>query len=370
MIGRRSMAIRRSQSFWLALAGLAIVLLWLLRDAIVPFVAAFALAYLLDPPVRWLQKLRMRRWLAALLALGATIAIGLLILLIALPPLAGEFASLLEGLPEYASRLQKLIDQTISHWADRFGGWERLGLKPPGGDPTKSPSDLIGQAVAWGVAFLRSLVSSSQAVIGLLSLLVVTPIVTFYLLVDWDRMIATVDSWLPRANRDQLRGIAREANAAVAASLRGQALVSLFLAVWYGAGLLLVGLNFGFLIGLSAGLLSVIPYVGSFVGLTVAALIAIVQFWPEWQPITLVLLVFATGQLLEGYVLAPKLIGEAIGLHPVWMMFSLFAFGALFGFAGLLLAVPLSATAAVLARHGLKAYLASPYYDRKPADAA
>lgn len=329
---------------------------------LLPFVAAFALAYLLYGPVKRLERLGVRRWFAVAVALGSVIAVGLVILFTLVPILASELTSLLEGLPAYAAKLQQLLGETVSKWVARFGGWERLGLKPPGGDPSRSAGDLIGQAVAWSVAFLRSFISGGQAVVGVLSLFVVTPIVAFYLLLDWDRMIAAVDGWLPRDRQQEMRAVAREANHAIATSLRGQALVCLFLSVWYGLGLALAGLNFGLLIGVAAGLLAIIPYVGSFIGLGLAILIATVQFWPSWQPILVVLCVFASGQLLEGYVLTPKLIGEAIGIHPVWMMFALFAFGALFGFVGLLLAAPLSATVAVLVRHGLKSYLASPLY--------
>lgn len=360
--------IRRVQTFWLALLGLTIFLLWLLRDMLLPFIAAFVLAYLLYSPVRRLERLGVRRWIAVTLALGSVIAAGLVILFALVPVLASELASLLEGLPTYASRLQQLIGETTSKWVAKLGGWERLGLRPPGGDPSRSAGDLIGQAAAWSAGFLRSFISGSTAVIGVLSLFVVTPIVAFYLLLDWDRMIAAVDGWLPRGHQEEMRAVARDVNTAIATSLRGQALVCLFLSVWYGVGLALTGLNFGLLIGVGAGLLTIIPYVGSFIGLGFAALIAIVQFWPTWTPILFVLLVFASGQLLESYVLTPKLVGEAIGIHPVWMMFALFAFGALFGFVGLLLAAPLSATAAVLARHGLQSYLASPLYGEPPAD--
>jgi len=352
----------RFQSFWLALLGLVIALLWLLQDAVLPFMVAFALSYLLDPPVRWMEKFRVRRWIAVSLMVGAVVLVALVALFTVIPQLAGQLASLLERLPAYAARLQQIIGENVSRWVQKFGGWEQLGLKPPGDEFSSAAGDVIGPAVSWGVGFMRSVASGGGTIISVLSLFVVSPIVAFYLLLDWDRMLNAVDGWLPRAHREEIRGVARDVNRAVAASLRGQALVSLFLALWYGIGLQLAGLNFGLLIGLSAGVLSVIPYVGSFVGLGVACLVAIVQFWPEWQAIGLVLLVFVSGQLLEGYVLTPKLIGEAIGLHPVWMMFSLFAFGALFGFVGLLLAVPMSAIAAVLARHALQTYLASPYY--------
>jgi predicted PurR-regulated permease PerM len=198
--------------------------------------------------------------------------------------------------------------------------------------------------------------------VNLLSLLVVTPIVAFYLLTDWDRMVARVDSWLPRQHVETLRGLAREMNDAMAGFIRGQAVVCLLLGLFYAVGLSLAGLNFGLLIGLAAGILSFIPYVGSFVGFVLSIGIAIVQFWPNWIHIAVVVAIFAAGQFMEGNFLSPKLVGNRVGLHPVWLMFALFAFGYLFGFAGLLMAVPLAAATGVLTRFALRKYLSSPFY--------
>jgi predicted PurR-regulated permease PerM len=175
-------------------------------------------------------------------------------------------------------------------------------------------------------------------------------------------MLATVDSWLPLDHRDGLRQIAREINHALAGFMRGQSLVCLFLGLWYGVGLSLIGLDFGFLIGVVGGVLSFIPYVGSLTALVFSLGVAIVQGWPSWNLFFLALAVVGCGQFLEGNVLSPRLVGHSIGLHPVWLMFALVAFGALFGFTGLLIAVPMSAAIGVLARHLLGLYLTSPFY--------
>jgi predicted PurR-regulated permease PerM len=196
----------------------------------------------------------------------------------------------------------------------------------------------------------------------MLSLLVITPVVAFYLLCDWERVLVTVDGWIPLQHRDTVRGLARDIDNAIAGFVRGQAVICLILAVFYAAGLTLSGLNAGFLIGLGTGLLSFIPYVGALTGFLVAAIGAIAQFWPEWTPMLMVAGVFVVGQALEGYVLSPKLVGAKVGLHPVWMMFALIAFGYLFGFVGLLVAIPLAATIGVLARFALRQYLQSPIY--------
>jgi predicted PurR-regulated permease PerM len=167
---------------------------------------------------------------------------------------------------------------------------------------------------------------------------------------------------MPTRNRDTIRAIARDIDRAIAGFVRGQALVCLILGTFYAVSLALIGLNFGALIGMTAGILSFIPYVGSLTGLILSVGVAIVQFWPDWTMIAATLGIFIFGQFVEGNILSPKLVGESVGLHPVWLMFALVAFGALFGFVGLLLAVPLAAAIGVIARFALRQYLASPLY--------
>ena len=210
--------------------------------------------------------------------------------------------------------------------------------------------------------FLASIWSGGRAVFSLLSLLIITPVVAFYLLLDWDRVVVTVDRWIPLPHRETVHGLARDVDNAIAGFVRGQAVVCLCLAAFYSIGLTLTGLSSGFLIGLMTGLLSFIPFVGAASGFLVAAIVAVAQFWPGWTSIAAVAGVFVVGQGLEGYVLSPKLVGAKVGLHPVWMMFSLLAFGYLLGFIGLLIAVPLAATIGVLARFALRKYTESPIY--------
>ena len=177
-------------------------------------------------------------------------------------------------------------------------------------------------------------------------------------------MVRTLDSWLPLDHRDSLRKIAREINHALAGFMRGQSLVCLFLGLWYGVGLTLIGLDFGFLIGVIAGVLSFVPYVGSLTALVLSLGVGLVQGWPSLKLFLMALGVVGVGQFLEGYVISPKLVGESIGLHPVWLMFALFAFGELFGFPGLIIAVPTAAALGVLVRHFLGVYLAQPALSR------
>ena len=201
-----------------------------------------------------------------------------------------------------------------------------------------------------------------MALFSIVSLFVVTPVVAFYMLLDWDRMVAKVDSWVPRDYVDTVRQLASEINVATAGFVRGQGTLCLVLGLMYAVGLTLTGLKFGVLIGLFSGLISFIPYVGSLTGLVLSVGLAFVQFWPDWIWVVAVACVFFIGQFIEGNILQPRLVGKSVGLHPVWLMFALFAFGALFGFVGLLIAVPAAAAIAVLVRFAISRYLDSPLY--------
>ncbi len=225
-----------------------------------------------------------------------------------------------------------------------------------------SAGDIMNQAMGYVTGFLASLWAKGQALISIFSLLIITPVVAFYLGCDWDRIVTSVDQLIPLQQRETVRGLAREIDASISAYVHGQSGVCLILGSYYAVGLTLAGLNFGFLIGVVCGLISFIPYVGSLTALVVSLCVAVAQFFPEWGRIVIVVGIVLFGQFLEGNVLSPKLVGHSVGLHPVWLMFALFAFGYLFGFVGLLLAVPLAAAAGVLIRFALRRYLASPLY--------
>jgi predicted PurR-regulated permease PerM len=196
--------------------------------------------------------------------------------------------------------------------------------------------------------------------------MIVTPVVAFYMLLDWDRMVARIDGLVPRENLETVRELSRQIDTTIAGFIRGQGTLCLVLGVYYATGLTLTGLNFGLLIGLFAGAISFIPYIGSTLGFVIAIGLALVQFWPDYLWIGLVAAVFVTGQFLEGNILQPKLVGNRVGLHPVWLMFALFAFGLLFGFVGLLVAVPVSAAIGVLVRFAISRYLDSDLYHGTP----
>jgi predicted PurR-regulated permease PerM len=341
-----------------AALAVAVVLLYLLRDVILPFAAGLALAYLLDPLADRLQRLGLGRLSASLLILALFVVGLLLTLLIVAPIAAKQVAGLVTTLPGMVSRLQGIIVERAGPLLQRVGGADVLT------DLQSSVGTLVGQGGSWLMAFLGSIWSGGQALISIVSLLVVTPVVAFYILLDWDRMVDKIDAWVPPRHREVVRCLGREIDGAITGFLRGQTLVCLILGTFYAVGLFFVGLNFGVLIGLIAGFLTFIPYVGTLTGFLLSVGVALVQYWPDsdWLHIGLTIGVFVVGQFLEGNIISPKLVGDSVGLHPVWLMFALLAFGSLFGFLGLLIAVPVAASIGVLVRFALRRYLESPLY--------
>ncbi|MEO9340484.1 AI-2E family transporter [Mesorhizobium sp. SB112] len=350
-----SLALRRQVGFWLIAAAVVALFVYVFSDILLPFVAGLALAYFLDPVADRLQRLGLSRLMATILILLVFVVVLLLALVLLIPVLASQLADFISKLPGYMTQLQSSITSFDPQWIeDRFGV------------DANSLRDGLNSLVNSGVGFIstvfQSLWSSGLALVSVASLFVVTPVVAFYMLLDWDRMVSKVDSWIPRQHVETVRQLANEINHSTAGFVRGQGTLCLILGVMYAVGLTLTGLNFAILIGLFAGIISFIPYVGSLVGLVVSIGVALVQFWPDWIMVAAVAGVFFVGQFIEGNILQPKLVGKSVGVHPVWLMFALFAAGALFGFVGLLLAVPIAAAIGVLVRFAIGRYLESPLY--------
>lgn len=349
-----TIAFQRQVVFWLGALVVFVLVLWLLSEILLPFVAGMAIAYLLTPLTDRMERAGINRLAAALIIITLVVlALVYMILLIA-PILGGQLASFIESVPGNVTKLQSLLTDPSRPWLQKIGA----GLNAS----DKSFTDLITQGMGWVTTFMKSLWSGGRALVSLFSLIVVTPVVAFYLIYDWHRMIKTVDGWIPLQHRDTVCALAREIDAAIADFVRGQTAVCLILGSFYAVALTLSGLNFGLLIGLISGLITFIPYVGSMTGLVLSLGVAVAQFWPDYYSIALVLGIFLIGQFIEGNVLSPKLVGESVGLHPIWVIFALLAFGYLFGFVGLLVAVPLAATLGVLARFALRRYLESSLY--------
>jgi len=347
--------LKRQVFFWLVILAFFIAFLFLFSTILLPFIAGMAIAYFLDPVADWLERRGLSRTMATLLILVAFVLVFALALTILIPIIVNQFNDFLQQVPGYVEQFQKFITNTQNSIVPQW-------IRNQAGTIKDNFSTIMSDGVSFVAGLFGQLWSSGKALVNIVSLMVVTPVVAFYMLLDWDRMIAKVDAWIPREHVSTVRQIAREIDQAIAGFIRGQGSLCIILGVYYGVGLSLVGLNFGLLIGMFAGMISFIPYVGSLVGLFLAGGVAIVQFWPDYAWIALVLAVFFTGQFLEGNILQPKLVGSSVGLHPVWLMFALFAFSVLFGFVGLLIAVPAAAACGVLVRFALSRYLESDLY--------
>ena len=356
----RERAIRRQTMFWLLAFVVFLFFLWLLGDILLPFIAGMALAYFLDPVADRLETWGASRLFATALILIAFLIIFVLCLMILVPVLANQVAGFLDRLPELVGQLQSLIASTNNEWLKNLIGGEGEAIR-------ENLNSIMKEGAGWIATVLKQLWAQGKSLLNVVSLLVVTPVVAFYLLYDWDHMVERVDSWLPLQHRETIREIMSDIDDAVAGFVRGQGTVCIILGLFYAACLTIIGVNFGLLIGLFAGLISFIPFVGSIVGFLLSVGVALVQFWPEYLPIFLAAATFFVGQFIEGNILQPKLVGEKVGLHPVWLMFALFAFGSLFGFTGMLVAVPAAAAVGVVARFGLGRYLDSELYHGKPA---
>lgn len=349
------MSTRNHAIFWLIGAAVLVGLLALLGDILLPFVLGAGIAYLLDPIADRLQRLGLSRfWSTVVIALCLVmfLIVGLVFLV---PVLAEQFAGLISNLPGYLQSARDVIAARLEHFMWSMGEEANRQFEQAAADFLQKATGSIG-------TFLGSLWSGGMAVINLVALLFVTPVVAFYLLNDWDRMVNKIDRWLPRDHVDTVRRLAREIDDVLSGFVRGQFTILVFLGVFYAIGLTLIGLNFGLLIGVVAGLISFVPYLGPIVGYIIGGIVAGVQFGADWPPIAGVLGVFVAGQVIEGNVLSPLIVGERVGLHPVWLIFALFVFGYLFGFVGMLLAVPIAAAIGVIVRFALQQYLQSPLY--------
>ncbi len=346
----------QTRQFWSYLAGLAVFcfLLYILRGVLLPFVAGALVAYFLDPVADRLEKLGCSRTLAVTLITAAFFIVLAALILLLVPALQAQIAGFIGRLPDYFEILRGHIGPLL----------ERLNEGIPGGELEQLRSlvkNYAGDAVQWIGQILSRIWAGGMALVNLLSLIIIMPLVAFYMLRDWDRIIERVDSLLPRRIAPVVREQAAEIDRTLAAFVRGQATVCLLLGAFYAIGLSLVGLEFGLVVGLGTGLISFIPYFGMAIGLVAGMGIAVAQF-SDWVPIALVAAVFGAGQILEGNFITPRLVGEKVGLHPVWVIFAVLAGGALFGFTGVLLSIPVAASIGVLVRYSVSRWQTSAAY--------
>ncbi len=345
----------RQAIFWLVAAAAFLVLLWMISDILLPFVIAIAIAYFLNPLADRLAQTGMGRTPAAALIILFSALLLLVVILLIGPLVVDQLRQLAETLPNDLRRLRVVAEE----WAKGWLGARYEGIAASFERSVAEAAESWSGSMKWA---LQQIWSRGLALVNLLSLLLITPVVAFYLLADWPRVVERVDDALPRDHAPTIRRLAVEINGAVSAFVRGQGTICLILAAVYAIGLTVIGVRYGLLIGLTAGLLSFVPFVGWALGFAMSAFIAAAQGWPDLSLLIQVIVLFAAASALDTAFLSPKIVGSRVGLHPVWLIFSVLAFGSLLGFAGVLVAVPVAAAIAVVVRFAIGVYLDSAIY--------
>lgn len=347
------MRVKHEAQIWAIIAFLLFVVLWFLGNALLPFILGIILAYLFNPLVGVIEKITNSRLFATiLLALGITIW-GFAIVLTIIPIILQQTSLLVNALPSLFENFAQFIEKTFAKYfnIDTLSVDKLSGLGNTLSDKTS--------------AILDSLLRQASSFANLLMLIVVVPVVSIYFLIDWNNIIAHIDKLLPRKYAPKIRHIISEIDQTLASFLRGQSTVCLLLGIFYVIGLSLAGLNFAILIGIVAGILTFIPYLGAIIGAMLAIGMGCFQFWGDWGQIALIAAIFISGQFIEGNIITPKLVGKSVGLHPLWILLALSIFGKLFGFVGVLTAVPIAAVIGVLTRHIIKKYTTTTLYRGK-----
>ncbi len=347
--------LKRHLWFWSVALVVFGLLLWALKGVLLPFIIGMAVAYFLDPVTRKLEKSGMGRTVATSVVLLSFVALFALAVALAFPVLQNQFIAFAEAVPAYIEKLKVMTAPWIEKAQVQF-------MSTPPEKIQQQASSVAGAALGWATTALKKVWDGGVAIFDIFSILLIAPVVSFYMLRDWPMMISKVDSWLPRRQADTIRGLLVQMDAALSGFVRGQAMVCVVLGLIYAVALSVAGLNFGFFIGFAAGLLSFIPYVGTLVGFATGMIVCWFQFDGDIQMLAIIAAIFGIGQVLEGNVLTPKLVGDKIGLHALWILFALMAGGAMLGFVGVMIAVPVAAVAAVLIRFALSQYLQSSYY--------
>lgn len=336
--------------YWSIAAAVTFLVLWFLGNVILPFVLGGAIAYCLDPVADWLERRGLGRAPATVLITLGAILIFVVMALAVIPTLVEQAVALVNVAPEAARNLQAFLTERFPALQDESSVIRQSLIE-------------LGQNIqSKGGALVEGIFSSALGVLNVLLLVFIVPVVAFYLLLDWDRMIARVDDLLPRDHAPVIRQLATDIDRVLASFVRGMGTVCLILGTYYAVALMAVGLQFGLVVGFIAGLVTFIPYLGALIGGLLAIGLALFQFWGSWGSIALVAGIFAIGQVVEGNFLTPKLVGNSVGLHPVWLLLALSVFGSMFGFVGMLVAVPVAAALGVLARFGTDQYLQSRLY--------
>ena len=344
------LAASEQTKYWGIITAVLLLMLWFLGDVIMPFLLGGAIAYFLDPVADKLEAMGLSRVLSTVVITVLALIIFTLIALLIIPTLIEQTINLVNSAPEIFAKLQAFI-------TDRFPALIDANSN------LRQTLDGLGTTIqAKGGEFIDTVVSSAMSLLNIMVLMVIVPVVAFYMLLDWDRMVAKIDGLLPLDHAPVIRQIARDVDSTLSSFIRGQGTVCLTMGIYYAIGLMVVGLQFGLVVGAFAGLITFIPYIGALIGGALAIGLGLFQFWGDWMSLGMVAGVFMLGQALEGNVITPKLVGNSVGLHPVWLMFALSVFGSLFGFVGMLVAVPVAAIIGVLTRYAISRYQEGPLY--------
>lgn len=346
----------KNRQLWMW-SGATVVLLgilYLIQGILMPFLTGILVAYAMNPAVKRFEKWGISRTFGTSIMIFSFFLLIGLFLFIVIPFIQTELLRLASRVPQYGNRILVTLQPFIDNAS--------LYIKPEDTERLRElASSYLVDVITWGIKLLVKILTSGLALANLLSLIVITPIVAFYFLRDWNKIIGALDSWLPRPYEPTLRQLFMEMNDRIGGFAKGQSLVCLLIGAYYVTTLTLAHLDFSVVVGMVIGVIAFIPYVGAIIGFMLSMGIAFSQF-SDWTSIGIIAGIFAVGQTLEGYFLIPYFVGDRIGLHPVWVLFSLLVGGVLYGFIGILFALPVAAAMGVLVRHLLAVYLKSPYY--------
>lgn len=336
--------------WWTVGAVVLVVFFWIMSGVMLPFLAGAALAYFLDPAADRLEARGLSRTAATAVITVVMGGLFVAVLLLLIPAFVNQAQAFIEQAPVYADAVRNFVQTRYP------------AMLEPGSPLAQGLDSLRGRADEWSMQAVKSAWTGGLAVIDFVTLLVITPVVAFYLLMDWDRLTGKIDGWVPRDHVGTVRKVASDIDGVLAGFVRGQLTVCAILGAFYAVALMIAGLQFGMVIGLFAGLISFIPFIGSIVGGLLSVGVALFQFWDEPLMILAVVGIFLVGQAVEGNYLTPKLVGGSVGLHPVALMFALSAFGSLLGFTGMLIAVPTAAAIGVVGRFAIDQYTSGRLY--------
>ncbi|MBQ8870814.1 MAG: AI-2E family transporter [Alphaproteobacteria bacterium] len=346
---------KNSNAFiWICILILFCISVYVLRSVLLPFVAGIVLGYLFDPLASRFEKWGLNRTLATILVFVVVIMVAIPTFIMIFSVIDKQLSIFVDVAPVYISSFIKRTEPLLLELHDKFPSLELNAL------PEMIKNNLTN-SLQLGGKLLKSIISNGFALINLLSLLLITPVVAFYMLRDWDTFVKKVDNLLPRKSKNSIREQCKLIDRALSGFIRGQLSVCIILGAYYSIGLHLIGIELGLLIGFLAGLISFIPYVGSISGFLISIILAMAQFGNITKVIE-VIAIFVIGQFVEGNFLTPKLVGDNIGLHPVWVMFALLSGGVLLGFLGLMIAVPVAAIIGVVTRYAINNYKKSNLY--------